>query len=102
MKNFFKNKNFYFGLAAVFAVIAGLYFALPANLKNSDTVQTNVTEASTEKTDEPTAVTQPAVNKVELKNTVPANEVKPVNVDMDGKKDTPNVDQTVIKDADKI
>lgn len=46
MKNLFKNKSFYIGLAATFAIVAGLYFTLP----QADTTAANDQKQTTETT----------------------------------------------------
>ena len=57
MKNLFKNKNFYFGLAATFAVALGLYIAFPAS---KDVPATDkVTNTQPQETNE---AVQPAAN----------------------------------------
>jgi hypothetical protein len=57
MKNLFKNKSFYLGLAATFAVAAGLYMAFP---KSDNTNVADQTEAG--QTVAPTVDSQPASN----------------------------------------
>ena len=45
MKNLFKNKSFYLGLAATFAVAAGLYIAFPTSKDVSNTNQATTTQS---------------------------------------------------------
>lgn len=74
MKNLFKNKSFYFGLAAIFAVAVGVYIAVPTS---NDTLTTEPATTTTEKVD---TQVQPAVNADPMlntdKNTVQAPAIK--------------------------
>ena len=57
MKNLFKNKSFYLGLAATFAIAAGLYLASPTSKDATSTDQATTTQSQKNDTAE-----QPAVN----------------------------------------
>ena len=88
MKNLFKNKSFYFGLAATFAVALGLYIAFPNN--NSDQTDSEVTTQTqgTDSAEQPAAnVNQPAINSVtnpaapKSETTAPVTNTQPGSAD---------------------
>ena len=72
MKNLFKNKSFYLGLAATFAIAAGLYIAFPTSEDASSTDQATTTQP--QKND---AAVQPAVNAGSESTSDPAKFDKP-------------------------
>ena len=73
MKSLFKNKSFYLGLAATFAVAAGLYIAFPTSKDASNTDQ--ATTSQPQKTE--TAV-QPATNTESTATPVKSEKPAPV------------------------
>ena len=96
MKNLFKNKSFYFGLAATFAVALGLYIAFPSNNDVQTASEVTTQTQGTDSTGQPAAnMNQPAVNAVtnpiapKSEKTAPVTNTQPGsaddNVDPNGK-----------------
>ena len=90
MKNLFKNKNFYLGLAAAFAIVTGIYLTVPTGIGASDAHQVQTTDNKSVDTEVDSAINVkelkvPATNiqhndggKQDLDNTnVPTNEPTP-------------------------
>ena len=101
MKNLFKNKSLYLGLAATFAVVAGLYFALPASVKVSDTDKTQVEESASTKSEGTVTKIQPKVEPTNENPVVPSQPA--VNIDNVDEVDNVDEDESADKtDTDKI
>lgn len=96
MKNLFKNKSFYFGLAAIFAVVAGLYMAFPTA---DDTVQEQTVETTDKDSGDKSVIRAESINSPEVtKPSTPAANTKPV---IDSKQNTEN-EPAADLDADQI
>ncbi len=79
MKNLFKNKSFYLGLAATFAVAVGLYIAFPTSKDVSTTKAATTQSQKNDAAVQPAANTESTSEPVKNESPAPAVNVQPTD-----------------------
>jgi hypothetical protein len=77
MKNLFKNKSFYLGLAATFAVAVGLYVAFPVSKDTSVTEKTTNTQSQESEAVQPAVNAESTIDPVKTEITTPVIKIQP-------------------------